>query len=162
MIEYRGSHDGRGLRIGIAVSRFNELVTDRLLAAALDGLRSAGVDEKDIVVAHVPGAFELPLAARALVERARVDAVVALGSIVRGETAHFEIVAGESAAGVREVALASGVPVLNAILTTESMAQALDRAGGKSGNRGRDAALGAVEMARLMRSIAETGREAAR
>jgi 6,7-dimethyl-8-ribityllumazine synthase len=162
MIEHRGAHDGTGLRIGIAVARFNELVTDRLLAAALDGLRAAGVAEGDIVVAHVPGAFELPIAAHALIDGAHVEAVVALGCVVRGETAHFDIVAGESATGVREVASRSGVPVLNAILTTETMEQALDRAGGKSGNRGRDAALAAVEMARLMRSLAGAGQAVVR
>lgn len=154
MIEYRGSGDGRGLRVGVVVSRFNELVTDRLLSGALDGLRAAGVDDGDVRVAHVPGALEIPFAARALAADAGVDAVVALGCVVRGETAHFDIVAHESAAGLREVALATGVPVLNAILTTESMDQALDRAGGKGGNRGRDAAHAAVEMARLARAIA--------
>ena len=153
MTEHAGSHDGRGLRVGVAVSRFNELVTDRLLAGALDGLRSAGVADADVIVARVPGALEIPFAARALAEGARVDAVVAVGCVVRGETAHFDVVASQSAAGVREVGLLTGVPVLNAILTTESMEQALDRAGGKGGNRGRDAALAAIEMARLAASL---------
>lgn len=158
MIEHTGSHDGHGLRVGVVVARFNELVTDRLLAGALDGLGAAGVEAADIHLARVPGALEIPFAARALAMGTGVDAVIALGCVVRGETAHFDIVAHESAAGVRAVALATGVPVLNAILTTENMDQALDRAGGKAGNRGRDAAYGAVEMARLARSLAQAGR----
>lgn len=157
MIEHTGSHDGRGLRVGVVVARFNELVTDRLLAGALDGLRAAGVEAQDIHLARVPGALEIPFAARALATGAGVDAVIALGCVVRGETAHFDVVARESAAGVGAVALATGVPVLNAILTTENMDQALDRAGGKGGNRGRDAAYAAVEMARLARSLAQVG-----
>jgi 6,7-dimethyl-8-ribityllumazine synthase len=159
MIEHSGGHDGRGLTIGIAVSRFNELVTDRLLAGALDGLRAAGVAEEAIIVARVPGALELPLAVAALIRDAGVDAAIALGAVVRGETAHFDVVVGESAGGLAAVSRESGVPILNAILTTDSMEQALDRAGGKSGNRGRDAAYGAVEMVRLLRSLRALRRE---
>jgi 6,7-dimethyl-8-ribityllumazine synthase len=153
MIEYAGSLDGRGLRIGVVVSRFNELVTDRLLAGALEALRASGVGERDVVVARVPGAFEIPFAARELATAAGVDAVVAVGCVIRGETLHFDIVAGESAAGLRTVALTTGVPVLNAILTTDTLEQALDRAGGKAGNLGRTAGQGAIEMARLRRAI---------
>ena len=153
MIELGGSHDGRGLRIGVVAARFNELVTDRLLSGALDSLRAAGVASDDVVLVRVPGALEIPLAAQKLCEHGAVDAVVALGCVVRGETAHFDVVVRESAAGIRRVALATGVPVLNGILTTDTMDQALDRAGGKSGNKGRDCAVGAVEMARLAASI---------
>lgn len=159
MIELGGSHDGRGLRIGVVAARFNELVTEHLLSGALDSLRTAGVAAGDIVLVRVPGALEIPLGAQKLAEHAAVDAVVALGCVVRGETAHFDVVVRESASGVSRVALATGVPVLNGILTTDTMDQALDRAGGKSGNKGRDCAMGAVEMARLAASIGSLASE---
>lgn len=153
MTELAGDHDGRDLTVGVVVSRFNELVTEHLLAGALDGLRTAGVPETEVVVARVPGALEIPFAARELARTGAVDAVVAVGCVVRGETAHFDVVVRESAAGLREVALSTGVPVTHAVLATDSLAQALERAGGKGGNQGRNAALAAVEMARLTRAL---------
>lgn len=153
MIELRGSHDGHGLRIAVVAARFNELVTDRLVTGALDALAAAGVGPDDIVLLRVPGALEIPLAAHRLAEQGSVDAIVALGAVIRGETAHFDVVVHQSAAGIGHVSLQTGVPVLNGVLTTDSLEQALDRAGGKSGHKGRDCAIAAVEMARLGREI---------
>jgi len=157
----RGSADGAGLRIGLVVSRFNQDVTERLYAGALAGLREAGVAGEDVVAVEVPGALEIPHAARMLALHAGVDAVVAVGAVIRGETFHFDVVATQSAAGLRQVALETGVPVLNGILTTDTDAQALARAGGDLGDKGREAALGAVEMARLtgdLRALDPTAR----
>lgn len=162
MIEVTGGQRGEGLRVGIVASRFNELVGERLVAGAVDALRAMGVADADVVLARVPGALEIPFAARALAEHGGVDAVIALGCVIRGQTAHFDVVAGQSAAGVAHVALSSGVPVLNGILTTDSLEQALDRAGGKAGNKGRDCAAAAVQMARLGAAIRRLGPDAAR
>ena len=150
---FQGSLDGAGRRVAIAASRFNRLVTDLLLAGAVEALRRHGVPDERIDVAWVPGSFELPLVAAKLAGSGRYAGVVALGCVVRGETAHFDYVAGEAAAGLATVARATGVPVGFGVLTTDTMAQALDRAGGKAGNKGAEAALTVLEMAGLLEAI---------
>jgi 6,7-dimethyl-8-ribityllumazine synthase len=144
---------GEGARIGIAVARFNEAVTSRLLDGALGALREHGVADDAIDVATVAGAFELPLCAQRMASAGRYDALVCLGAVVRGETPHFEFVAGEAARGVAEVARAHDVPIGFGVLTTETMAQALERAGGARGNTGYEAAVTALEMVQLLRAV---------
>jgi 6,7-dimethyl-8-ribityllumazine synthase len=151
---HEGSLDGTGLRVGIVAGRFNEVVVDKLVGGALDCLRRHGVADDDIELAWVPGAYEIPLVARTLAETGRVDAVITLGAVVRGQTAHFDYVAGE-AAQVGRIAVETGVPVAFGTLTTETFEQAVDRAGGKLGNKGWEAALAAIETARLLKGIAE-------
>jgi 6,7-dimethyl-8-ribityllumazine synthase len=156
--ELEGSLDARGLRVGIIVSQFNEAVTSRLLSGAREALRRNGVAEGAITVVHVPGSLELPQAAARMAASGRWDALVTLGCVVRGETAHFDLVVGESARGVAEVARTSGVPVSFGVLTTNTMQQALDRSGGALGNRGYDSAEAALKMASLLpRLDAEAG-----
>ena len=150
---YEGSIDGRGRRVAIAASRFNRLVTAPLVAAAVSELRRHGVAEADIDLAWVPGAFELPLAAERLAATGRYAAVVAIGAVVRGVTPHFDHVAGQAAAGLAAVTRSTGVPVAFGVLTCDTMEQALDRAGGKAGNKGAEAALTALEMAGLLEAI---------
>jgi 6,7-dimethyl-8-ribityllumazine synthase len=148
---FEGGHDGTGLRIGIALSRFNAAIGERLLQGALEALTTHGVRPADITVARVPGAFELPLlAGRLALDH---DAVLCLGAVIRGETAHFEYVAGEAARGIARLARDCGVPVLFGVLTTDTEQQALDRSGGRLGNRGADVALAAIEMASLLRLL---------
>jgi 6,7-dimethyl-8-ribityllumazine synthase len=143
----------RDLRFAIVASRFNEFVVDRLVDGAIDALVRHGASEKNLEIVRVPGAFEMPLAVRRLAQTRRYDAIVALGAVVRGQTSHFDIVAGENASGLSRVQLETGVPVGNGVLTTESMEQAIDRAGGKAGNKGAEAALAALEMANLLKRI---------
>lgn len=145
--------DGRGLRIAIAAARFNDRITSRLLAGAFGALESAGVRAADLAVAFVPGAFELPFVARRFAVSGRYDAVICLGAVVRGGTPHFDYVAGEAARGIARASEATGVPVLFGVLTTDNERQALDRSGGRHGNRGADAARAAVEMARVARGL---------
>jgi 6,7-dimethyl-8-ribityllumazine synthase len=149
-----GELDARGLRFGLVVSRFNSFITDRLLAGALDGLRRTGAREQDVVVVRVPGSFEIPAAARALAETGEVDAVICLGCLLRGETLHYEVIANEVARGIGQSAQETGVPHALGVLTCDTLEQAIDRAGLKSGNKGFEAALSAVEMARLKRGLA--------
>ena len=151
-----GSGSAAGLRIAIVVSRFNNLVTDRLLSGALDALIRAGAQKEDLEVIKVPGAWEMPVVVAELARLGRTDAIVCLGCVVRGDTPHFDYVAGENAKGIGAVAKDSGVPVANGVLTTNTMEQALDRAGGKMGNKGAEAAMGAVEMAHLLRQLKGT------
>jgi 6,7-dimethyl-8-ribityllumazine synthase len=147
-----GSHDGRGLRIGIACSRFNGGITTRLLGGALQALGEAGVDRSDISVGWVPGAFELPLLALAYADGEHpYDAVLTLGAVIRGDTSHYEIVSGECARGVQDVQLSTRVPVAFGVLTTEDAAQALDRSLPDETNKGREAALTALEMVSILR-----------
>lgn len=147
-----GGTDGRGLRIGLACARFNGGVTLRLLEGALEALEECGVDRHDIALAWAPGAFELPMVARAMVSAPRpLDAVVTLGAVIRGETGHYDLVAGECAAGIQRVQLDTGVPVIFGVLTTENVDQALERSRPDETNKGRECALGAVEMALLLR-----------
>ncbi|MDZ4277574.1 MAG: 6,7-dimethyl-8-ribityllumazine synthase [Dehalococcoidia bacterium] len=150
---FRGELQGAGLRLALVVSRFNEVVTSRLLAGARSALERHGVREEDVDVAWVPGAFELPIVARRLGESRRYDAVVCLGAVIRGETPHFEFVAGEAARGIGQVARETGVPTIFGVLTPNTLEQALERAGGKAGNKGYDAAVNAIEMANLMREL---------
>jgi 6,7-dimethyl-8-ribityllumazine synthase len=146
-----GSHLGRGVRVGIACSRFNGGITIRLLDGALGALREAGVDRSDISIGWVPGAFELPLLALAYADGEHpVDAVITLGAVVRGETSHYEIVSGECARGVQDVQLSTRVPVVFGVLTTETFAQARDRSRADDTNKGREAALTALEMVSLL------------
>jgi 6,7-dimethyl-8-ribityllumazine synthase len=152
--QYESSLAGAGLRVGVIVSRFNSVVTERLLEGALDGLRRHGVAEDDIAVASVPGAFELPLAAELMAASTRVDAVVCLGAIVQGETPHFDMIAHWVVAELGRLSVAHRLPMALGVLTTNTIEQALERAGGKHGNKGYDAALAAIEMANLARQIA--------
>lgn len=142
-----------GSRFGIVVGRFNDFISERLLAAAIDTLRRHGVAESDLTVAWAPGAFELPLAAKRLAASGRVDALIALGCVIRGATPHFDFVAGECAKGLSSVALGSGLPVAFGVLTVDSIEQAIERAGTKAGNKGADAALSALEMVNLLAAI---------
>ena len=155
--EIRGDLHARGRRFAITVARFNEIVTRKLLDGALEAMRSHDVGDEDVDVVWVPGAFELPLAARRLAQSGIYDGVICLGAVIRGETAHFEHVAGQAAAGIREAAEASGVPVSFGVLTTETLEQALDRAGGTHGNKGWDAAVAAIEMASLIEQLPKEG-----
>jgi 6,7-dimethyl-8-ribityllumazine synthase len=150
---FQGGVEGAGRRVAIVASRFNRLVTDPLLAGAREELARHGVTDADVDVAWVPGSFELPLAAQRLAQTGRYAGVVAIGAVVRGATAHFEHVAGQAAAGLAAVARETGVPVAFGVLTTDTMEQALDRAGGKAGNKGAEAALTILEMAALLESI---------
>jgi 6,7-dimethyl-8-ribityllumazine synthase len=150
---HAGKLDATGMRFGVVVSRFNELVSQRLLDGALDALVRHGAAEDDIEVAWVPGSFEVPVAARELAEAGRVDGVVCLGAVIRGETAHFDYVAGEAARGVAALHAATGVPAGFGVLTVDTLEQALDRAGGKHGNKGADAAVAAIEMVALLRAL---------
>jgi 6,7-dimethyl-8-ribityllumazine synthase len=151
--EIRGAHDARGRRIGIVAARFNRVVVDALVRGAVDCLRAHGIDDDDVILAWVPGAFELPLAAMRMAGSGEVDAVVCLGAVVRGETAHFDFVAGEAARGIADAARETDVPVAFGVLTTETVEQARDRAGGVHGNKGWDAAIAAMEMASLLEQL---------
>jgi 6,7-dimethyl-8-ribityllumazine synthase len=142
-----------GLRFAIVVSRFNSFVTDPLLAGALEALEQRGADVKLVDVVRVPGAWELPIAIRALTARKKHDAIVCLGAVIRGDTPHFDYVAGEAARGIADASAESGVPVAFGVLTTDTVQQAVDRAGGKSGNKGFDAAMTAIEMANLLAKL---------
>ena len=148
-----GTFDARGLKFAVVVSRFNSFITDRLLAGALDALTRSGAAEADIEIVKVPGSWELPVTASELARSKRYDAVIALGAVIRGETPHFDYVAGEAVKGLGQVALQTGVPVAFGVLTTNTLEQAIDRAGAKSGNKGFDAAMSAIEMAHLMRRL---------
>lgn len=148
-----GRLDGAGLRLALVVGRFNDLVTRRLLEGALDGLRRHGVADDDITVAWVPGAVEIPLIARAFAERDDVDAVIALGCVIRGATSHYDHVCSMVASGVASAAADTGTPVVFGVLTTDSIEQALERAGTKAGNNGFDAAMTAIETARVLASV---------
>jgi 6,7-dimethyl-8-ribityllumazine synthase len=150
---YQGSARAASGRIGIVVSRFNELITDRLLAGAVNCLREHGIDETATEVAWVPGAWELPLAAERLIDARGCEAVIALGCVIRGDTPHFDFVAGAAAHGLRGVSERTGAPVAFGVLTTDTMEQALARAGGKAGNKGWEAALSVLEMVDLMAQL---------
>ncbi len=151
--EIVGRMDGTGLRIGIVVARFNEFVTRLLLEGALDTLRRAGVADDRIDVAWTPGSFEIPLVARRMAEGGGYDAVICLGAVIRGATPHFEYVSANMASGISRAGYETGVPVIFGVLTTNTVDEAIDRAGAKAGNKGRDAAAAAVEMADLLRRI---------
>lgn len=153
MSTFEGNLIGTGLKIGVVISRFNELLSTRLHGGAIDALQRHGVAADDVDVAWVPGAFEIPLVAKKMADSGRYDAVIALGVIIRGGTPHFEFVSAEASKGVAKASLDSGVPVMFGIITADSIEQAVERAGTKAGNKGWDAALAAIEMANLVKSL---------
>ncbi len=142
-----------GFRFAVVVSRFNSFVTERLLKGALEALKQHGADANQVEIVRVPGAWEIPLAARALAAAKKPDAIICLGAVIRGDTPHFDYVAGEAARGIADASAATGIPMAFGILTTNTADQAADRAGGKDGNKGFDTALTAIEMANLMRNL---------
>jgi 6,7-dimethyl-8-ribityllumazine synthase len=148
-----GKLDAKGLKFGIVIARFNEFISGKLLSGCLDGLIRHGADEENIDVAWSPGSFEIPLLAKKLAQSKKYDAVICLGAVIRGATPHFDYVASEVSKGVAHVGLETGLPVIFGVLTTDNIEQAIERAGTKSGNKGFDAALAAIEMANLMKEI---------
>ena len=150
---FEGKISAEGKRFGLIVSRFNDFVTDKLLAGALDALTRHGARDEDIDVAKVPGAFEIPLMAKKMAQKEKYDAVICLGAVIRGSTPHFEYVSAEVSKGVALVGLEAGVPVIFGVITTDTLEQAIERAGSKAGNKGWSAAMAAMEMADLMASV---------
>ena len=144
---------GTGLQIGIVVGRFNDFITSKLLDGALDGLKRLGVEDNSVSVSWVPGAFEIPLAAKKMAETKKYDAVITLGTVIRGATPHFDYVSSEVSKGVAKVSLETGIPVVFGVLTTDTIEQAVERAGTKAGNKGFEAAQTAIEMANLLKSF---------
>jgi 6,7-dimethyl-8-ribityllumazine synthase len=155
--ELRGELSAAGLHFGVVVSQFNSFITDRLLAGALDALRRSGADEKQIEVVRVPGAFELPLAAKKMAETGRFDSLICIGCVLRGETSHYDYVCSETARGILLAQLDTGIPMAFCVLTCDTLEQAIDRAGLKGGNKGYDAGVGAIEMGNLSRKLAQSG-----
>ena len=149
----QGQLNSSGMRFAIVASRFNDFVTSRLLGGALDALERTGTADSDITVVRVPGSFEIPLAAKKLVQTKKYDAVICLGTLIRGQTPHFDYISSEVTKGIGSVSLESGTPVAFGVLTADSVEQAIDRAGMKSGNKGFEAALSAVEMASLLKQL---------
>ncbi len=152
---YEGSLVAEKMRIGIVAARFNEFITAKLLSGALDGLSRHNVQEENITIAWVPGAFEIPLVASKMAASENYDAVICLGAVIRGNTSHYEYVCNEVTKGIAAISLNSGIPVLFGVLTTENIEQAIERAGTKAGNKGYDCALGAIEMVNLLRNMDE-------
>ncbi len=142
-----------GMRVGIVAARFNEIIVNKLVGGALDGLRRHGVLEDNITAAWVPGAFEIPVAAKQMAKSGRYDAIICLGCVIRGQTTHYDYVCNEVSKGIAQVSLSETMPVMFGILTTENIDQAIARAGSKSGNKGYDCALGAIEMVNLMKQL---------
>ena len=153
MKEVKGSFEGKNKKVGIVMGRFNHFVSESLVDGAVDCLQRHGVNDKDITVVHVPGAFEIPLAIKKMAETKKYDAVIALGAVIRGATSHYDFVAGFSSNGSAQVGLDYGIPVLNGILTVENIEQAIERAGTKAGNKGWDCALAALEMINVLDQI---------
>ena len=153
MKTYEGSLVAQNIKVGIVAARFNEFITSKLLGGALDGLTRHGVKEEDIKVAWVPGAFEIPLIAGKMAKSGKYDAVICLGAVIRGSTSHYDLVCNEVAKGIAQVSLASDVPVMFGVVTTDTIEQANERAGTQAGNKGYDCALGAVEMVNLIHEI---------
>lgn len=150
---YEGKLVAQGLKIGIVAGRFNEFIVSKLVAGAIDGLKRHGVEDEEIDIAWVPGAFEIPLVADKMTKSDKYDAVICLGAVIKGSTSHYDYVCAEVSKGVAQVGLKSGKPVIFGVLTTDSIEQAIERAGTKAGNKGYDAAVSAIEMANLLRSI---------
>ena len=148
-----GQLSAQGLRVGIVVARFNEFINSKLLAGALDALKRHGADEDAVDVAWVPGAFEIPMVAQKMAESKKYDAIICLGTVIRGSTSHYDYVCAEVSKGVAHVGLASGVPTMFGVLTTDTIEQAIERSGTKAGNKGFDAAMAAMEMANLIKAI---------
>ena len=153
MKTYEGELQAKGLKFAIIVSRFNDFITNKLLGGAVDALVRHGASEQDIAVIKVPGAFEIPLAAKIVAEKKNHDAVICLGTVIRGATPHFDYVAAEAAKGIATASMDSGVPIAFGVLTTDTIEQAVERAGSKSGNKGWDAAMVAIEMAQLLKKL---------
>ncbi|HHU6749418.1 TPA: 6,7-dimethyl-8-ribityllumazine synthase [Staphylococcus pseudintermedius] len=152
-MKFEGQLNGKGLKVGVVVSRFNDLITGRLLDGAQDALRRHQVAEDDVDVAYVPGAFELPIVAKKMAQTGKYDAVVTLGCVIRGATSHYDYVCNEAAKGIAKASDDTGIPVIFGVLTTENIEQAIERAGTKAGNKGAEAAVGAIEMANLLRQM---------
>ena len=150
----RGGLSAAGLRIGVVASQFNNFITDRLLAGALDALQQAGAADEQLQIVRVPGSFELPIVAKKLAVTGRFDSIICIGCVLRGETSHYDVVVSETARGIQLAQLDTGVPLIFCVLTCDTLEQAIDRAGLKSGNKGYEAGLAAVEMAQLVRRIA--------
>ena len=148
-----GMLNAQGMKFGIVVARFNEFLTSKLLGGALDTLHRHGADEDDITVAWVPGAYELPLVSKKMAESGKYDAIIALGTVIRGSTTHYDYVCNEVSKGVAQVGMQTGVPTIFGVVTTENIEQAVERAGTKAGNKGTDAAMAAMEMANLLKKI---------
>ena len=157
-----GELSAAGMRFGIAVSRFNSFITERLLTAALDALERAGAASKDVDVVRVPGAFELPLTSKKLAQTGKYDALIAIGCVIRGETAHYDYVCSETSRGLQLAQMDTGVPVIFCVLTVDALEQAIDRAGLKGGNKGFEAGLAAIEMGRLAKKLEGAGSNGAR
>ena len=155
MHTFEGHVVGGDIRIGIVAARFNEFIVGKLVSGALDGLKRHEVDEDQIDIAWVPGAFEIPLICQKMVKSGKYDAIIALGAVIRGSTTHYDYVCSEVSKGVANVALNADIPVMFGVLTTENIEQAIERAGSKAGNKGYDCALGALEMVNLIREIEE-------
>ena len=151
---YEGKLSADGIKVGIVAARFNEFITSKLLSGALDCLNRENVEESDIEVAWVPGAFEIPLIASRMAASGRYDAVICLGAVIRGNTSHYDYVCSEVSKGIAHVSLSSGIPVMFGVLTTDNIEQAIERAGTKAGNKGAECAHGAIEMVNLMREMA--------
>jgi len=150
---WEGEFTARGMRFAIVVARFNSFITERLLEGCLDALRRSGAAMENVELVKVPGSWEMPVTVRALAGQKRFDAIICLGAVIRGETPHFDYVAGQAASGLAHIAAETGIPVAFGVLTTNTVEQAVDRAGAKSGNKGFDAAMTAIEMANLLRKI---------
>ena len=150
---YEGKVIGSGIKVGLVASRFNEFIVSKLVSGAIDGLVRHGVDDDDISLMWVPGAFEIPVMAKKMAESGKFDAVICLGAVIRGATSHYDYVCNEVSKGVAQVGLATGVPVLFGVVTTENIEQAIERAGTKSGNKGYDCALWAIEMVNLIKEF---------
>ena len=150
---YEGKLVSEHIRVGIVAARFNEFIVSRLVSGCEDGLLRHGVREEDIHLAWVPGAFEIPLVAQKMAQSGKYDAVIALGAVIRGSTSHYDYVCAEVSKGVAQAALASGVPVMFGVLTTDTIEQAIERAGTKAGNKGSECAQGAIEMVNLLRTM---------
>lgn len=148
-----GKLTAQKIRVGIVASRFNEFITSKLVGGALDGLKRHDVKEEDIDVAWVPGAFEVPLIASKMAKSRKYDAVICVGAVIRGSTSHYDYVCNEVSKGIAQVSMASGIPVMFGVVTTENIEQAIERAGTKAGNKGYDCALGAIEMVNLIRTM---------
>ena len=154
---YEGKLVAERLKVGIVASRFNEFITSKLVSGALDGLKRENVAEDDIEIAWVPGAFEIPLIASKMAQSGKYDAVICLGAVIRGSTSHYDYVCSEVSKGIAQVSLNSGVPVMFGVLTTDTIEQAVERAGSKAGNKGFECAQGAIEMANLIRELQNQG-----
>lgn len=157
MKEIKGTLNASGLKFGIIISRFNEFINNSLLQGAVDGLIRHGANGDDITTVWVPGAFEIPLIAKKMAESDKYDAIICLGTVIRGATAHFDLIAGQVASGIAKISLDTGLPVIFGVLTTENIEQAIERAGTKAGNKGYEAAQAAIEMSQLQKQLDNIG-----